>query len=229
MTHCPQYRRRPRRALALMIPGLLAVAIFAATPTKTQLVTRLAVSIGIRLPPRWSHARRVTYAAKLARRIAVESHRRNLDPLALASVGWIESIWQAHRTRQDGRYRSVGIWQLIAVDSGPALARRLLARELIPAVVRSRKRGPGAWFSESELRNITVGTYVAAVEIARHRDNCVKRKHRPHLWRGCKLPMATQIKLGRIAHYNTGTRKPTRLYLRRLCQRYTRLLKEQGL
>lgn len=210
---------------------IIAIAMLTASPpakSQTRLVTRLALSISVRLPSGWRPAKRVTYSHRLAKRIAVESSRRNLDPLALASVGWIESIWQAHRTRQDGRYRSVGIWQLIAVDSGPAFARRLLARELIPAVVRARKRGPGAWFSERELRNVTVGTYVAAVEIARHRDNCIKRNHRPHLWRGCKLPTKTQHQLGRIAHYNTGTRKPTRLYVRRLCQRYAQLLKEQG-
>jgi hypothetical protein len=210
-----------------VLATLLAIAVLAA-PTQKPLVVRLATSIDSRLPSRWSITRRATYSKKLAQRIVIEAHRRKIDPLALAAIGWIESGWQSWRTRQDGRYRSVGVWQLIAVDSGPAMARKLLARELIPAIVKARTRRPGAWFSETELRDLTVGTYVAAVEISKHRQNCIKRRHKPHLWPGCRLSPSVQAHLGRLAHYNTGTKKPTRLYLRRLCKRYGILAKEQG-
>lgn len=111
------------------------------------------------------------------------------------------------------------------------------------------------YFTSRELRrSITLGTWVAAYEIreglkacrlrlssARYRQlTWQDRKHRQQgHWRWFMHPrsrfsrkhkhglsLATQLRLSRYGHYNTGARAPTTWYLKRLIRRYARFYKE---
>lgn len=210
------------------------------TPGGRDLSIPLSRSIARRLPARLG-ARREPYARELARAIVREAHRRGLDPVALAVVGWIESDWQSWRTRAgDGSH---GVFQLIAKHKGPREAAVLLLgcqpgprisrlwRSWWPRrgkgepceapEVAARRRKLGPW-STAELRDPVISAYVAAYEIRRHILSCHARRHKPHRHPACKgLGWLT-----RYSHYNSGWNPPRWYYLKRLCERYKTLRRE---
>ena len=71
---------------------------------------------------------RKAYARAYAKRILIESKRRNLDPVAMTAVAWIESDFRESAKRTEGSgVTSWGVWQIIPSDFSSRLIRKILA------------------------------------------------------------------------------------------------------
>jgi hypothetical protein len=191
-----------------MLALALAAALLAA-PDATALVES-------RLPRTW--AGRSAYARALVSAAHREGRRRGIDPLAILAVAEVESGYQPWVVRaQDGSH---GPYQLMAHDSGPTEARRLLAGCgtgglcEAPDIAR-RRRGSGPW-TVAELRDPWIATWIAAYEIQRHVLGCLRARH-VHRVAGCPAWLA------RLGHHNSGPRPPRPYYLSRLCAAWRRL------
>jgi hypothetical protein len=204
----------------------------------------LSTYIEKRLPYKWSSYRKMRYSRQLAYRIIVESKRRNLDPIALTAMAQIESNYQYWVTRKgDGSH---GVWQTMRYDTAPRKAWKLLLgckpgpkvpaymhkwRRNVPCEaqkVANYRRRLGNWnIPEIKDSSNVISTYIAAYEISLHVKSCKKKNHRKHLVGGyyCKrLSMRQREMLGRYAHYNSGPRKPRRIYLYSLCKLYHKIM-----
>lgn len=193
---------------------------------------------------------RKAYARRYAKRILLESKRRNLDPVAMTAVAWIESDFKESAKRTEGNgVASYGVWQIIPSGFSYSLIRKTLGGCKPPPKLKQwrvywwkrRMRAKGAKcesqavanrriksgkLNPKELRDHILATYIAHYEMSIHIKMSYKLRDRPRRIRGCKLPRKIQYVLYRMARFNSGMQKPRRYYLWRLCKRYGILNKE---
>jgi hypothetical protein len=204
--------------------------------------------------------RRFLVAKQLSTRIMAEASRFRLDPLALATIAWIESDyvpWRRGRYGGVGRRRNeIGVWQIIPYEwsvreaskkvagcrPGVGLQRwqwRQYFRKyrwmtcLYPDIGKRRKKL--GIFSVVELRDIYMGTFVAAFGIRAGIDACKKRNRgKGHRWPTLPWmaqwytdnPTANREKLAVYLHHNTGPKwYPRGPYIKKLFMRYTKVRK----
>lgn len=195
-------------------------------------------------------------ARALAPRIVAEARRHKVDPIAMTAIAWIESDFNPYARGAFGgvgrRRNEVGVWQLIPGDAPVVAAAKAISGCKPGALfapwlratwarnyrggpceapdVGALRRRPGA-FGRAELADFTIGTWVAAREIASHVAKCRTRhplRHgpaRPWLaaWRK-RNPKAIPIELERYSHYNFGSRwLAPRVYTFRVFRRYERI------
>lgn len=186
-----------------MLITLLAVTLLATPPTTPT--ERLEAYILKRQP------RAAPYAARLARAIITQSKRVGLDPAALAALGWVES---RYRTDAIGPAGSRGIFQLRASDARMAAS---WAR-LRPTAPPWRRLSLEA--IREAFRDVEVGTYLAADELAGVMAWCRRARHRVWRWAPASRDRRRhRYQVDRLGHHQTGPRWPKRSYLRSL--RYT--------
>ena len=128
-----------------MTPSLLLTALLAALapaqlvePTRQcpNLEARTRAHIETRLAGTYWPAKRASIAKELAERTFAEAKRRNLDPLVLTTIAWIESDFRPY-TRGKFKRPEVGVWQIIPGDNFVNAARdRLLGCEPIPTPIQ---------------------------------------------------------------------------------------------
>ncbi len=167
----------------------------------------------------------------LASRIVAEAQRRKLDPIVLATVAWIESDYTFRPKSPRGEQ---GLWQLVPWDPSVRIsARNNYGCQPTPRVPRwqhrvwprrfkrfscdapdvgKRRRSTGGW-AYSELRDVYIGTYIAADHLRRHMvaSTHVRRwglRSLSGYQRGlvAKYPKYDWKTLERACHYNWGTR-----------------------
>lgn len=198
-------------------------------------------------------------AGPLSKRITAEAARFKLDPLAMAAVALVETGFNPYvRGRYGGPgnwQNEAGVWQLIPGDSPVRAANKTVVgcrpggraarwwtkvwkyryqgkKCLYPDVAKHRTNV--GRFRRKELKNIYVGTWIAAFEMRRHIDGCKKRRPRGHRWHTPnwlkrwkrRHPSFVITKLERYLHYNWGSRQlPKSRYRYALFSRYERVLK----
>ncbi len=228
----------------LMLYILLSVALVAAPADLRAQVDRASVGrtpstehLVSKIQP---HVKNLALARLIVDRAFAEARRRGLDPVGLLAVAGVESGYQSWRTH--GKDGSHGIYQIIGSHPGPREARALLlgcrptVKQLAaygrlwrlrgqgepceaPEVAERRVRF-GPW-TRGELRDVTVSTYLAAYEVARHVAVCHRRRHKVH-----RHPHCRGIQwLTRWGHYNSGWHKPRWYYVSRLRKQYRALKK----
>lgn len=211
-----------------------------------------------RRSPRFSNTRKMkgsirrrVFASQYAFRIVLESERRGLDPLVMAVIATIESDWRWWIVSTDG-HNSQGVWQLTPYDSplvaarkrllgcapGPRIPRRWIRWWMIrfrgknkpcdDQLVASRRVKFGRW-TNRELRDPVIGTFIVAHEIANHIRACKKSwkcKRYKRVLKRCSLSRSTQRRIGWYAQYNSGPNRPRYWYLYKLFRAYKKVLVE---
>ena len=145
-------------------------------------------------------SRRAPIAIKLSRRIAVESKRFKLDPLAMTAIAWMESSFvPSTRGVYGGKgnwQNEAGIWQLIPGDAPVRTAAKMILgcrpsghalRNYLPGWkyryakgackypdIAKRRRYVG-YLKRSELKDIHIGTWVVFNEVRQHIDHAKSR------------------------------------------------------
>jgi hypothetical protein len=197
-------------------------------------------------------------AGVLSSRIVAEARRFKLDPIVMGTIAWIESGYRPWvRGKYGGvgrRSNEVGVWQLIPGDTPvKAAARDVRGCKPSPRISRWRMRAwrfrhRGArcvypdigvrrtrigYFARNELRDLHLGTFIAAYEMRLHITKAKQRYPRGYraprwrvYWRKWKRrnPSVNTTALDRFVHYNHGARfRYGNLYRLKLYRRYEKV------
>jgi hypothetical protein len=204
--------------------------------------------------------RKSLVASQLTNRILAEAKRFRLDPLVMATIAWIESDYVPWRRGNYGgvgrRRNEIGVWQIIPYEWSVRSASKKVAgcrpgaglnrsqwrryfrkyqwRTCLYPDIGKRRKNLGV-FSVAELRDIYIGTFVAAYGLRAAIDACTKRTNgRGHKFTNLSWlaqwyvdnPNADKQALVKYAHHNWGSRTYMRgPYLKKLFIRYTKVRK----
>lgn len=180
--------------------------------------TRLEKFVSESIPSYVSTKNRESISRVTVSSALLESERRGLDIHMMLAMGYIESRFLPWAKRQDGRYLSLGTYQVLKYGVGPTLARKEICKDGI-----KRLRSCNATFSETELFDPRINAYAFALELSEH----VKRAKKA--WRQKSFPCEgvtrdMQKKIWWYSHYNSGNNAPTRHYQNQLCKALRKIL-----
>jgi len=170
-----------------------------------------------------------SWAPTLAARIMLEAKRHSVPPRALAAIAWIESDF---RRNLRGRFGELGIWQLLDSDSHLARGWDFVRRRPGEFPIAAKVGTASSWRRLPRARrdllrlDLVSYTYLAALEISEARWLCYRMRNKPHrygrrwiqrsYWYAHQRP---GYRLDPFAHYNSGTRPPRPVYVRKLRRR----------